>query len=139
MPARELGDRPSHPADSGQTFDGEGYALTTGSDSPDSVAKADSVGDTFVGVNYRERHLPGRHGGLEDGPQVAVQQEGVVNVLCASANYGLGDPVYLSGTAGVANKTDSGSDTRIGTVAKSNDLSGADGPELVRVNITGYV
>lgn len=139
---RNLEDKPSYPTDSTVSFDGEGYVCTTGSDGPDSVAKAKN-NDVFVGINTISTKSPDDRS-IYEGDPIALHQEGEVNVLCAAgSNYQLGDPVYMSDTAGIADKNsdsnaDGTADTRIGTVAESTDLTGASGPRLVPVNITGY-
>jgi hypothetical protein len=146
---RDVNENPSYPIDADTSFDKEGYCLGPGNDSGETLRKASGT-DTFMGVNHKSSY------GIEDetiesggGPyparsddgmgEMAVEQDGWPNVLCESgATYEVGDKVYLSGTAGVASKSTT-SNTRVGTVAKEVDLSGASSPGHVPVQITGHV
>lgn len=142
MPVRKLGDRPSHVMDDDAALESEGYLLTSGADGDDNVAKTTAATDTFVGVSYRStKELAGRDPELLYGEPTAVQQEGVVNVLCEEGStYNFGEMVYVSDTVdGVATGTEATDAVTVGMVANTKDLSGADGPGLVHVNITGHV
>lgn len=147
---RDVNERPSYPVADSTTFDQEGYCLTHAGNGNDEVQKTQATGDVFLGVNHKSSYdveddtlesgggpYPNDGSGGMGG--MAVEQDGVVNMLCESGSvYNPGDAVYLSSTAGVANKTDSGSDTQVGKVYKRFDLSGDSSPQLVAVNITGF-
>lgn len=144
---RGVGERPNYPIDGDATFDKEGYCLSPGDDGGDHVDKASGT-DPFLGVNHKstydieDEELESGGGPYPSDSQdgqggMAVEQDGVVNMLCASgATYTPGEAVYLSGTAGVADNSSTGN-TRVGTVYKEVDLSGASSPDHVPVNITG--
>lgn len=146
---------PSYTPDSGVGYDSEGYILAPGNDAQvngqDRVRKATGE-DTFVGVNKFSSYVQKGHRAAElktgeDAASIAgaVHQDGVVNVLCLDGStYGFGDTISMSSTAGVGDKVadtdaDSASDTVVGTVAVTTDLSSETEPGLVPVRITGYV
>ena len=153
--AREVGDNISYHLDSDESLDAGGYCLTTGDDDGDTVKKTDSASATFLGTNQKSsaevvgmrREELNTGGGPrpyadEDGQGgMAVEQDGVVMMRCETGNdYAMGDAVYLSSTNGVANNSDSGSNTQVGVVSRSVDHSDTSGDvALVAVNITGYV
>lgn len=144
---RGVGERPNYYLDSDVTLDQEGYCLTKGNDGPEHLRKASGT-DTFVGVNHKSTYDiedeelesgggPWPSDSADGQGGMAVEQDGWPNMLCASgATYNVGDVVYLSGTAGVADKS-STSNTRVGVVAKHIDLSDESSPGLVPVCITG--
>lgn len=146
MTVSDVGDRRNYKADTGTGFDKQGYCLTQGDDGGETVKKA-SLEDPFLGVNFRstldETDDEVLTGGSGLGPGVAVEQDGVVNMLCKEGSvYNPGDVVYLSDRAGVADNVsdtdaDSAGDTRVGTVVRHIDLSGADAEDWVPVEITG--
>jgi hypothetical protein len=134
----EVGDNRTYMADSDTGFDAEGYVLTAGTDSGDRQVRKASGADSFVGVNHRSSY---NHDDTEvlTGQPVAVEQDGVVNVQCVDGNaYSLGDEVYVSGTAGVADPSTNTNDL-VGKVAEDVDTTAGDGTgtALVPVNITG--
>lgn len=146
---RDVNERPSYPIDSAVDLDQEGYCLGPGADGGDHLGKASGT-DVFMGVNHKSS-FDRTDDTLESGggPQpisnsdgmgeMAVEQDGVVNMLCASgAVYSMGDAVYLSATAGVADNA-SNTNTRVGTVYKEVDLTDESAPTTVPVNITGHV
>lgn len=146
---RDVNENPSYPIDSDTSFDKEGYCLGPGNDGGDHLRKATGT-DAFMGVNHKSSYdqydeTIESGGGpqpvdSQDGMgQMAVEQDGIVNMLCADgATYSTGDAVYLSGTAGIADNA-STSNTQVGTVYKEVDLSGASSPDHVPVQITGHV
>lgn len=146
---RELGERRNYVWDSDEGADREGYCLTPGDDGGAAVQKTTSASDKFVGVNHDSTYSKGypahdTRRSVEQGQMESVKREGVVNVLCEAGNvYDTFDEVFLSSTNGVANNSDSGSDTRVGTVDLNEgegpiDLTDADEPQLVPVDITGH-
>lgn len=153
MTVSDVGDRRSYDADTGAGFDKQGYCLTQGDDGGETVKKA-TLADNFLGINFRstldETDDEVLTGGSGLGPQVAVEQDGVVNMLCKEGNvYNPGDDVYLSDRAGVAGLQkeydttgDGATDTtatQVGTVVRHIDLSGASSEDWVAVEITGHL
>lgn len=141
MAVSNVGDRKSYDCADDTSFDYQGYCLTV--DGNGDVVKATQT-DPFLGVNFFSSKGP-EDEVIESGDPVPVEQDGWVNMLCSEGNeYNIGDPVYLSQTAGVAdNVADTGAtgtdDTRVGTVMRHRDLTGDSSPKWVVVSITGHV
>lgn len=146
---KPIGEEQDYPIDADTSFDQEGYCLGPGNDGGDHLRKATGT-DAFMGVNDKSSYNvddsvlesgggPYPETDTDGMGHMAVLQDGIVNMLCASGNvYNAGDEVYLSGTAGIADNASTGN-TRVGTVYKTMDLSGASSPELVMVHITGHI
>ena len=138
MPTNALGDRLSRPADADEGFDSRGYLLTVGDDGGNHVKKTQASTDQFVGVNYRST-LNLTDSAVDNGRPVAVQVDGYGPVLCEGDHeYEIGDPIYVSSTAGVGTAdSDTGDATRVGTVYDEQDLTGETGAHLVQVSFVG--
>lgn len=152
MPRYNAGEKRSMTADSGVGFDQQGYLLKQGADGPGHVQKTNGPTDSVLGVNYFST-LNADDTEVLQGIEVCTIHDGYPQVLCADGHtYEPGDAVYVSdpanadGYEGVATADgDPAGDgtvdpTQVGTVAPmtaddSIDLSGADGPELVPVDI----
>ena len=143
MPARNLGERKSFECDDDTGFDGQGYVLTNGNDGSDDdlhdyVRKTESSDDQVVGINYTSTYDE-QDREILMGWRVPVIHDGYPNVLCAEGDkYEVGDAVYVSDTVdGIATlDDDTGSATKVGNVISQADLTEADGPTLVQVDIT---
>ena len=138
---RAMGDDMSYQADSTVGFDSEGYCLTPGDDNGDTVKKA-TLEDNFVAVNKASTYNADDTQ-VRTGEPVDVHMDGEVNVLCKEGvDYTFGTKLYLSDVPGVADSnvdTDGGGtdDSFVGKVAEGVDLTGASGPGLVPVQISG--
>lgn len=146
MAVSDVGDRKSFQADDSESFDYQGYCLAPGADGDNHVAKTSSATDTFLGTNFISSEGNTNNREIRSGEPVPVEQDGWVNMLCLSGEtYNVGDPVYLSQTAGIASTdADPAGDgsidpTRVGTVMRHRDLTGDSSPKWVVVSITGRV
>lgn len=142
MPSRNLGERKSLKADPTVGFDQQGYLVTNGD--TNDIKKTQSATDSVVGVNYTSS-FDETDDEILTGRDMPIIHDGYPNVLVeAGANVSGGDAIYVSQTAGIASaNADPAGDgsitpTKVGNVVPGagKDLTGADGPTLMQVDVT---